>query len=96
MKIIFFITSKGHGKGGHFHSLNTIANALGENNEVYVFNIGFKISESLDEKNYKIFFEKYTGYNFISTYKNLKKTVHLINPDVLHAFDIESFAFSRL
>ena len=96
MKIIFFITTKGHGKGGHFHSLNTIANALGEDNEIYVFNIGFKISESLDEKKYKIFFKKYTGYNFISTYKKLKEKVHLINPDVIHAFDIESFSFSRL
>lgn len=96
MKITFLITTKGHGKGGHFHSLNTIANAIGKKHDVQIFNIGVKISESLNEENCKIKFVRYTGYNFLQTYFKLKKQIKSIQPDVVHAFDVESFAFSRL
>lgn len=96
MKLIFFIATKGHGKGGHFHSLNTIANELGKEHEVTILNVGFQVSESLEGKYYKVSFIKYTGYNFLSTYVRLKNIVKNIQPEVIHAFDVESFAFSRL
>lgn len=96
MTIVYLITTVGHGKGGHFHSLNTIANAVGVTDEVHVINIGFKPSEVLNEVNYKLSFVGFNGYNFFSTYYKLKKIIKGLNPAAIHAFDVESFAFSRL
>jgi len=96
MTIVYFITTVGHGKGGHFHSLNTIANAVGLSEDVHVINIGFKPSDVLDKNNYEYSFVGFNGYNFISAYKKVKKLTKHINPDAIHAFDLESFAFSRL
>lgn len=96
MRIVYFITTVGHGKGGHFHSLNTVANALGSTENVHVINIGFKPSEVLDKTNYEVTFVGFNGYNFLSTYLKIKTHLKQLNPDAIHAFDVESFAFSRL
>lgn len=96
MRIVYLITTKGHGKGGHFHSLNTIANTIGSVHDVHVINVGVQRSESLDSSNYKISFVKYNGYNFFKVFIKLKKLVNQGNPQAVHAFDVESFAFARL
>ena len=96
MKIVYFITTVGHGKGGHFHSLNTIANAIGSAQKVHIINIGFKPSDVLDKMNYEFTFVNFNGYNFISTFIKIKKLIKQLQPDAIHAFDVESFAFSRL
>ena len=96
MKVVFIITTKGHGKGGHFHSLNAVANSIGHKHDVNVINIGFQLSQTLDALNYKVNFLKYNGSNFINVYYKLKKIINTINPDAIHAFDVESFAFTRL
>lgn len=96
MTIVYFITTVGHGKGGHFHSLNTIANAVGETENVHVINLGIQPSEVLDKENYTVEFIKFTGYNFISVFFRIKKLIKGIKPNAIHAFDVESFAFSRL
>ncbi|MDA9309045.1 hypothetical protein N9Q21_00935 [Flavobacteriaceae bacterium] len=96
MTIVYFITTVGHGKGGHFHSLNTIANAIGSTQNVHVINIGFKPSNVLDKGNYKYSFVGFNGYNFLAAYYKVKKLMKHLKPDAIHAFDVESFAFSRL
>ncbi|EDP71458.1 hypothetical protein FBALC1_03202 [Flavobacteriales bacterium ALC-1] len=96
MTIVYFITTVGHGKGGHFHSLNTIANAVGVSENVHVINIGFKPSDVLDKVNFKYTFVGFNGYNFISAFVKIKKLIKQIQPEAIHAFDVESFAFSRL
>jgi len=96
MTIVYFITTVGHGKGGHFHSLNTIANAMGETENVHVINFGVQASEVLDNKNYKLTFINFNGYNFLPAYFSIKKHIKTLQPDAIHAFDVESFAFSRL
>ncbi|TXE18867.1 glycosyltransferase family 4 protein [Psychroserpens burtonensis] len=96
MRIIYVITTVGHGKGGHFHSLNTIANAIGATQKVHVINIGFKPSDVLDKVNYDYSFVGFNGYNFIITFTKIKKLIKQLEPDAIHAFDVESFAFSRL
>lgn len=96
MTIVYFITTVGHGKGGHFHSLNTIANAIGKTANVHIINLGVKPSEVLDQANYKVSFINFTGYNFISVFFKIKKIINQLNPEAIHAFDVESFAFSRL
>ncbi len=96
MTIVYFITTVGHGKGGHFHSLNTIANAIGYSQKVHVINIGYKPSEVLDKTNYNLTYVKFNGYNFIAAYLKIKRLIKQLQPDAIHAFDVESFAFSRL
>lgn len=96
MRIVYLITTKGHGKGGHFHSLNTIANAMGSIHDVHVINVGVQRSESLDSSSYKISFVKYNGYNFFKVFLKLKKIIKHVQPQAVHAFDVESFAFARL
>lgn len=95
MTIVYFITTVGHGKGGHFHSLNTIANAIGKTQNVHVINIGYKPSEVLDSANYSYTFVSFNGYNVLTTYAKINKLIEQLQPDVIHAFDVESFAFSR-
>ena len=96
MTIVYFITTVGHGKGGHFHSLNTIANAIGETDNVHVVNLGVQPSEVLDKTNYNLSFVNFNGYNFLSVLFRIKKLISQLEPDVIHAFDVHSFAFSRL
>ena len=79
MTIVYLITTVGHGKGGHFHSLNTIANAIGSSDDVYVINIGFKPSDVFDKTNYKYAFISFNGYNFMSTYLEIKKLINQLN-----------------
>ncbi|MFC0604076.1 hypothetical protein [Winogradskyella pulchriflava] len=96
MKIVFLISSVGHGKGGHFHDLNTIANELGINNDVFIINLGYRKSDVFDSRNYNTFFVKFNGYNFFKALGSIKSLTKKINPDAINAFDLESFAFSRL
>lgn len=95
MKIVFLITTVGHGKGGHFHSLNTMATELAKENEVTVFNLGVAKSEVLNEKKYNVKFYDFNGKNTFSLLKKLKRDTQIIQPNVIHAFDLESFAFAR-
>jgi len=96
MTIVYFITTVGHGKGGHFHSLNTIANAVGATQSAHIINIGFKPSDVLDKTNYGYTFVGFNGYNFLVAYSKIKALIKQLQPDAIHAFDVESFAFSRL
>ncbi|MFN4764646.1 hypothetical protein ACKGJN_16065 [Gillisia sp. Q332] len=96
MRILFLITTIGHGKGGHFHSLNTIANELGKCHDVKILNIGIKQSSVFEEGNYSIQFLKYNGFNFLSVLTRLKVFSLQFDPDAIHSFDVESFAFGRL
>lgn len=93
MKIFYFITTVGHGKGGHFHSLNAISNEMAIKNEVYVINIGVKPSEVFSKGNFNFTFIRFNGYNFFSVLFQIFRKVKKENPDILHAFDVESYSF---
>ncbi len=97
LKIIFFITTVGHGKGGHFYSLKSIAEELSKENEVIIINIGKKKSPVLNNSFVKCIFIHYhfSSLTLITVFKILK-IVKLFNPNILHAFDVESLFFCRL
>lgn len=97
LKIVYLISTVGHGKGGHFHSLATIANAMGKTNPVTVINIGRQESQvvkSGDHYNYQ--FVYFNGKRFFKTLKKLANQLKEIQPEIIHAFDVQSFAFSRI
>jgi len=87
----------GHGKGGHFRSLVSTAEAMQHcNHTVNIFSIGFAKSpvinsSSCSVKNFLISFFNIPFILFKVVY-NAKK----VNPDILHAFDDPSFAFARI
>jgi len=94
--IMFFISTVGHGLGGHFYSLRDIANSLSNHCKVCIVNIGKKKSPVLENLSYEVYFIPFCGTNFLYAYKELKKVYKSFNPDILHAFDTEVFFFTRI
>ena len=48
MKVVFVISSFGHGRGGHFYSTQVIYEALSKVYETYLINIGLSPSPVLE------------------------------------------------
>lgn len=91
MRVLFIITVRGHGRGGHFHSLNHIATAMGEEIEVGIFSIGPGKSEVIEQNPFfkdSFFFD---GRNFLSFRIKINKEIKAFNPDIIHCFDIAAY-----
>ncbi len=91
MRILFIITVRGHGRGGHFHSLNHISNALSKEVEVGICTYGTGNSNVLENNPY---FKKHIYYNGKNLYRFQKETHALLleyQPDILHFFDVSGF-----
>ena len=97
--IVFFISSFGHGKGGHFHSLSTISRELEKENNVVVISVGPTYSETIQSApcNHKYHF-KFSGVNFFSVFRRIDEQIKEIFPEdyIVHAFDEYSYLFSRM
>lgn len=91
MKILFLITTKGHGRGGHFHSLDHISSAIGKETEVIICSYGPGNSEVLKRNNhyYKHFF--FNGINALNFRKEFTKTIEFFQPDIIHCFDVTAY-----
>ena len=94
-KIVFTISTFGHGKGGHFYSLHTIAEELSKHFDITIINIGAQPSPILNSEKYHKQFIPFTGKGFLSIRAEIKKIVRKEQPIVINAFDIESFAWAR-
>ncbi|WP_353150648.1 hypothetical protein [Flavobacterium sp.] len=91
MRILFIITVRGHGRGGHFHSLNHISQALGEDVEVGICTYGIGKSIVLEDNPY---FKKhifYNGKNFLKYKKEVQYLLSDYKPEVLHFFDLAAY-----
>lgn len=96
MKILFFISVMGHGRGGHFHSLNHISQALGTEFDASIFTIGPGKSSVLEANPY---FKKhiyFNGKNYFSFKKGLEDEVLKLNPDIIHCFDHNVYNILKL
>jgi len=96
MKGIYIISTLGHGSGGHFHSLNAIADAINDKIEIKIINIGLIPSPVLKESRVKFEFIYCNGFNIFTALKRLKKLIKIFNPDFLHSFDDKAYLFSRI
>ena len=98
MKIVFIISSinsKSNGRGGHYHSLLETVKEISKKHEVVIVNIGNKPADALLNTNFKT----YRIINKISiykTYKELKKIIKEEKPEILHAFDLLAFYWTRI
>jgi glycosyltransferase involved in cell wall biosynthesis len=96
MKIMFCITNFSHGRGGHFFSLKTTAQALENSCDISIVNFGFSISKVLQDINIKLFFIRYVGFNFLTSLITFIMKLKRERPDVIHAFDEDALVFARL
>ncbi|QRX64188.1 glycosyltransferase [Dysgonomonadaceae bacterium zrk40] len=96
MKILYFISVHGHGRGGHFHSLNHISRKIGEQHDVKIISFGPGRSDIIESNPffYKHFF--FNGVNLITLSKDINKARREFNPDIYHCFDVGGYNIVRL
>ncbi|MCO5268233.1 MAG: glycosyltransferase family 4 protein [Brumimicrobium sp.] len=96
MKIIFFISVMGHGRGGHFHSLNHISNSLAKSNVIEIYTIGPGKSDVIrDNANFRKHLP-FHGTNIIKLRKELIQIKKGEEFDIIHCFDLGSYLLIRL
>jgi hypothetical protein len=94
MKIFFAVTTKGHGRGGHFYSLRATADALSSFAQVTIVNFGVTLSPILRGACGQLI--DLSGRGSIgNAVGKFQKLVFSEKPDVIHSFDLESLYFSR-
>src|SRR5690554_5930469 len=91
MKILYLITARGHGSGGHFHSLNHISEAIAGKCEVKICTYGTGKSIVLEKNPYFKKHIPFKGYNFLNFYRSLKQVLIDYQPDAVHCFDIAAY-----
>ena len=96
MKVCYFITTLGHGRGGHFQSLKATVQSLRERLQCVIVNAGRTNSPIVDSTEAPVYNVRWNGINVPSA---LRRACHIArneNPDVLHAFDSLSYFLARL
>lgn len=96
MKILYFISVHGHGRGGHFHSLNHISKKIGEDHDVKIISFGPGKSDIIESNPffYKHFY--FNGVNFLSLSRQINKARKEFKPDIYHCFDVGGYNIVRL
>ena len=89
--IVFVITTRGTGKGGHFYSLATTAKALQIKYDVHIINIGCQLSPVIEGSGVPCTYIKSNFHDQLFVTYRLVKAIKKINPDIIHAFDYISY-----
>lgn len=96
MRILFFISVQGHGRGGHFHSLDHISRKLGAQHEVGIITIGIPRSRLIMNSPFFVAHIDFRGYNILSLWERLRNITNSFKPDIYHCFDNNSYNLIRL
>lgn len=96
MKILYFISVHGHGRGGHFHSLNHISKKIGDEHDVKIISFGPGKSVIIESNPHFYKHINFKGYDFLQLQKTIKNESQIINPDIYHCFDEGSYNIVRL
>ncbi len=96
MKILFFISVHGHGRGGHFHSLNHISMKIGEEHDVKIISFGPGKSDIIESNPHFLRHINFKGLDFFKLRKIIKQETRIFNPDIFHCFDVGSYNIIRL
>lgn len=91
MKVLYLISIKSHGRGGHVHSLNHITNALAKNIEIGICTIGTGKSHILESSPHFIKHIPFNGLSVFSTKKEIQNIISSFEPNIVHCFDIDVF-----
>ncbi|MFW5886654.1 MAG: hypothetical protein ACOCUL_02740 [Bacteroidota bacterium] len=96
MKILYIISIKKHGNGGHLYSLMNISSEIAKKNEVNIISIGPGNTSII--KTHPLFLKhiEFNGLNFFSLRQQLIDIGKYLNPDIYHCFDESSYNIIRL
>jgi glycosyltransferase involved in cell wall biosynthesis len=95
-RVLFLISVMGHGRGGHFYSLRTTAEALAAEFPCMVVMLGRHESPIVGASSVPARVVRTTGWNLPSALGGLLAVIRDWKPTVLHAFDVSSHALARL
>lgn len=96
MKILYFISVHGHGRGGHFHSLNHISKKIGEDHVVKIISFGPGKSDIIESNPHFLRHIDFNGLNIFKLRKIIKQETRQFRPDIYHCFDEGSYNIVRL
>ena len=96
MKIIYFISVHGHGRGGHFHSLNHISRVIGSEHRVKIISFGPGKSDIIASNPFFRSHIDFNGLNFFKLQLIIKQEVQVFQPNIIHCFDEGSYNIVRL
>lgn len=85
----------GHGRGGHFHSLNHISRNIGNELPIYIATIGPGNSDVIQNNPFFLNHIYFNGLNILSLKRELEKILKDVKPDILHCFDVYSYDVIR-
>lgn len=98
MKICYLISNHGlggKGGGGHFYSMRTLAQVVVKRCDCMIINIGPEVSPVIEAAKVPSYDVYFTGFNMIRALRNIIRAIGQEKPDVLHAFDSDSYFFGR-
>jgi glycosyltransferase involved in cell wall biosynthesis len=96
MKILFFITSWGHGRGGHLFSLDHISREIGKKTEVKIISIGRGASDVVSKNTHFLAHIQFNGLSLLWLNGEIKKLAGDYEPDIIHCFDAACYGVLRM
>ncbi|WP_272666343.1 hypothetical protein [Providencia sp. PROV174] len=97
MKVFKFISTLGHGRGGHFYDITAISEALdNEGIDITIIEIGIKKSPVIEKSSINHLFIYFNGFNFFSLIRKLVKLTKKEKPNVINSYDLISYSISRI
>lgn len=93
---MYLISVSGNGIGGHFFTLKSTVEAISENNQCVVVNIGKAKSPVINSINCKIYNVTSSHYHPIATILELIRIVKSEQPDIFHAFDSNALFYTKI
>lgn len=91
MRILFVITVLGHGRGGHFFSLDHIAGEIAKQDNVKIISIGTGFSDVLSNNPYFLKHVPFNGLSLIKLNREMRQVAKEYEPDIIHCFDTKCY-----
>lgn len=96
MRILYLISARGHGRGGHFHSLNHISIEVSKRHEIKIVSIGPGYSDIIAQNHGFYKHISMTYLTLVPALWKIKRVINEIQPDIIHSFDVVSYNTLRL
>lgn len=92
MRVLFFISLLGHGRGGHVHSLSHISSEIAKIHDVAIISIGSGDNSTISKSPNYIAHFNFNGINILGLKLKINSFLKEYNPDILHFFDARSYS----
>lgn len=91
MRVLFFISLLGHGRGGHVHSLYHISNEIACNHDVGIVSIGPGDMSTISKHPQYIAHLNFNGFDLLNLRHHINNIINDFDPDIFHFFDTNSY-----